>query len=323
MMTRVLGRSGIETSALGLGCWAIGGPYNDEQGRPVGWSRVDDEESVRAFHRALDLGVTLFDTAACYGCGHSEEVLGKALAGRRDEVLIATKFWHHFDPEAKRVTGPYKGPAEIKPALEASLRRLGTDRIDLYQFHQGNYPAEQAAPVRDTLEELVAEGKVRWYGWSTDDPDRARLFAQGPHCTAIQQRLSLFEGDPETLALCEQEDLASINRGPLAKGLLTGKFTHETTFPDDDVRAPGWDLKAGREAEWLDRLEKLRGVLTRDGRSLAQAALGWIWARSEVTIPIPGFKTVEQVEENVGAAEYGPLSAEQMAEIDAILKEAA
>jgi aryl-alcohol dehydrogenase-like predicted oxidoreductase len=315
ILTRQLGRSGLEVSALGLGCWAIGGPFWNEEGRPVGWGQVDDDESIRAIHHALDLGVTFFDTANVYGCGHSERILGIALAGRRDKVVIATKFGRVFNEETRKILGSDATPAHIRQACEASLRRLNTDYIDLYQFHLNDYDPAKANTVRDTLEDLVAAGKIRSYGWSTDYPDRARIFAEGPHCAAVQQRLNIFEGSEETLAVCEEFNLASINRGPLGRGLLTGKFTPDSKFPEDDLRR-NWDFSGGEQAAGLQKLQAIRDVLTRDGRTLAQAALGWLWARSKQTIPIPGFKTVAQIEENVGAMQFGPLSDEQMQEID-------
>lgn len=317
MLTRVLGRSGITVSALGMGCWAIGGPFWRGE-NPVGWGQVDDDESLRAVQRALDLGVTFFDTSDVYGCGHSERLLGKALAGKRSQVVIATKFGNVIDEQTRHVIGADASPDFIRQACEASLRRLQTDYIDLYQFHLGQHDPAQAVEVRETLEGLAAAGKIKAYGWSTDDPQRARVFAAGPHCSAIQQRLNIFEGNLETLAVCEQFNLASINRGPLAQGLLTGKFTSESQMPADDVRH-AWNLKEGNLALRLQKLDKLRAVLTAGGRTLAQAALGWIWARSPQTVPIPGFKTVRQVEENVGALARGPLSKEQMAEIEKLL----
>jgi aryl-alcohol dehydrogenase-like predicted oxidoreductase len=314
MFTRTLGRSNLTVSALGLGCWAIGGPFWRED-RPVGWGQVDDQQSIVAIQRALELGINFFDTSDVYGCGHSERILGQALRGRREDVIIATKFGNLFDESTRRITGFSGEPAHIRQACEASLRRLQTDYIDLYQFHIGNYDLERAGEVRETLEALVAAGKIRWYGWSTDDPVRAAFFAEGEHCVAIQQRFNLFEGNREVLAICEQHGLASINRGPLAQGLLTGKFTRDSQLPPDDVRS-GWDFQRGEQAQRLERLAALRELLTQDGRTLAQAALGWLWARSPVMIPIPGFKTVAQVEENVGALAWGPLSAEQMRAVD-------
>jgi aryl-alcohol dehydrogenase-like predicted oxidoreductase len=140
-----------------MGCWAIGGPFWRGE-TPHGWGDVDDEESIRAIHRALELGVTFFDTANVYGAGHSERVLARALKGRRADVVIATKLHSVFDEVTRKVSGADCSPAGIREACEASLRRLETDYIDLYQFHDGAYPADQAGPVRETLEELVAQG---------------------------------------------------------------------------------------------------------------------------------------------------------------------
>lgn len=313
MLTRVLGRSGIEVSGLGLGCWAIGGPFW-RGNQPVGWGQVDDNQSLAALTRALELGITFFDTSDVYGCGHSERILGQALAGRRNEVVIATKFGNVFDEQTRRITGASAAPDYIRRACEASLRRLRTEVIDLYQLHIGNLELRRVDEVLETLEQLVDEGKIRWYGWSTDDPERAAAFARGPHCAAIQQRFNLFEGNAETLAVCEQEGLASIARGPLAMGLLTGKFSADSILPEDDVRH-SWDLRGGEQARQLRVLAEVREVLTAAKRTLAQGALGWLWARSPVIIPIPGFKTVEQVEENAAALWFGPLDESQMADL--------
>lgn len=318
MFTRSLGRSGIVVSSMGLGCWAIGGPFWHDGW--VGYGNVDDNESIRAIHRALDLGVTFFDTADAYGCGRSERILGQALAGRRDRVVIATKFGYVPDEQNCQITGTDASPEYVRRACEASLRRLNTDVIDLYQFHIDDYDPVQSVEVREALEALVAEGKIRWYGWSTDDIEQANAFAAGPHCTAIQHALNIFVENEPILALCEKFNLASINRGPLSMGILTGKFKADSTFPENDIRHRlGWNFREGRLAERLQKLETIRQVLTSDGRTLAQAALGWLWARNDRTLPIPGFKTVAQVEENVGAARFGPLTAEQMTAIDALL----
>ena len=181
--TRALGRSGIEVSALGMGCWAIGGPFWEGE-TPHGWGKVDDNELMRAVQRAIDLGITFFDTANVYGAGHSERVLARALAGRRAEVVIATKFNAVFDESTRQVTGSDPSPAGIRKACADSLRRLDTDYIDLYQFHDNGFPVERAGPVRETLEALVQEGKIRAYGWSTDFPESAEFFAAGKavHC---------------------------------------------------------------------------------------------------------------------------------------------
>lgn len=323
-MQRFLGRSGIAVSAMGMGCWAIGGPFWSGN-EPRGWGEVDDKESIRAIHCALDHGITFFDTANVYGAGHSERVLGKALAGRRSEVIIATKFSSLFDETTRQVTGQSAQPADIRKACEDSLRRLNTEVIDLYQFHDNGYPPEKAEPVRDTLEKLTLEAKIRAYGWSTDFPDRAQVFARGEKCAAIQLQLNVLEDNAALLTLCERHNLAAINRGPLAMGLLTGKYSAETKTGIDDVRgerSPSWMkyFKNGKpDPEWLEKVQAVREILTGDGRTLAQGAIGWLWARSENTIPIPGFRTVAQVEENSRALELGPLSREQYNKIEEIM----
>ena len=321
-MGRSLGRSGIEVSDIGFGCWAIGGPVT-LNGRPDGWGEVDDDASVAALRRGLELGVTFFDTADVYGAGHSEQVLGRALAGHRDEVVIATKFGYTFDPGQRAITGEDTSPAYIYQACRASLRRLGTDRIDLYQLHVGDLPTVRAQEVAGTLDGLVADGLIRGYGWSTDDPQRAAAFARGGHPTAIQHELNVLADAPAMLAACDTFDLASINRGPLAMGLLTGKYGPGTRLPADDVRAaqPWVDYFAGgRPApRWLARLDAVREVLTGGGRTLAQGALCWLLARSPRAVPIPGIKTVGQAEQNAAALRLGPLPAAEMAEIARLL----
>ncbi|MGW3446485.1 aldo/keto reductase [Streptomyces sp. NPDC001076] len=317
--TRTLGRSGIRVSALGFGCWAIGGEWQDTTGQPLGWGKVDDEESVRAIHRALDLGVTFFDTADTYGTGHSERILGRALGKRRDEAVVATKWGNE---ETRTLTGHDDSPAHVRRALTGSLRRLGTDHVDLYQLHLSDADPARAAELRDVCEELVGEGLIRAYGWSTDDPDRAAVFAQGPHCTAVQHTLNVLQDAPQLLDTAEKFDLAAINRGPLAMGLLAGRRAGAEA---GDIRSrppawlPGFGDGTGADPEWVDRIEALREILTSDGRTLAQGALAWIWARSPRTVPIPGFRSVTQAEQNAGAIAKGPLTAGQMAEIDRLL----
>ncbi len=324
MFTRRFGNSNIEVSALGMGCYAIGGPFQVENGKHWGWSQVDDEESIRAIHAGLDMGVNLLDTAMAYGAGHSEVVIGKAIKGRRDKVILATKFGKVIEEENKRVLGSSIDPEDIRRTCEDSLRRFDTDYIDLFQWHESSGNVEDVPQLLEVLDGLVEAGKIRWYGWSTDDPERFRHMAESPHCMAVQHRIHVFEPPDRwkrMLALCDDFDLASIVRGPLMMGILTGKFNAETTFPEDDVRhSLGFDFKEGRLAELLKQVEGIRDVLTSDGRSMVQGALAWIWACSDRTIPIPGFKTVTQVKENAGAMEFGPLSEEQMRQIAETLK---
>lgn len=324
-MKRKLGRSNVECSALGMGCWAIGGPVWSGQ-QPLGWGEVDDGESMKAIHRALDMGISFFDTADVYGCGHSERVLARALGGERSKVLIASKFGNCFDENTRQVGWQDASPAYIRAACEASLRRLETDYIDLYQFHINAYELEKAAEVREILESLVQEGKIRFYAWSTDDPERARFFAAGDHCTAVQHKMNVLEDAALMIAACERENLASINRGPLGMGLLTGKYNKASKLADDDVRgvhSPEWMRyfhNGMPNSNLLEKLEAIREILTSSGRTLAQGAIAWLWGRSRQTIPIPGIRTPHQAEENAGALSAGPLTAENMTEIEEILQ---
>jgi aryl-alcohol dehydrogenase-like predicted oxidoreductase len=323
MMQRILGSSGALVSAMGMGCWAIGGPWT-MRAQQAGWGEVDDDESIRAIHRALEQGITFFDTAANYGCGHSERIVGRALAGRRDRIVIATKFGYRVDEETKRVEfyGDKVDSDEVVGRLrqdcEASLRRLGTDHVDLYQFHINDYSPAKAVAVRDALEGLVAEGKIHSYGWSTDHPEGARVFAEGEHCVAIQHDLNVIKDAPQILAVCDEFGLASINRSPLARGAITGKYTADSKFPLNDLR-----YRDNFRQQWLgptvEKLDALREILTSGGRTLAQGALAWIWARSPRTIPIPGIRNVAQATENARAMQFGPLSGSQMQEIERLL----
>jgi aryl-alcohol dehydrogenase-like predicted oxidoreductase len=321
--TRVLGRSGIEVSAIGMGCWAIGGPFFGADGEPYGWGEVDDDESVRTVHRALDLGVNFFDTASNYGAGHSERVLGRALAGRRDQVVIASKWGNTFD-ESHRLTVGVDGSVDyLVRCLDGILDRLDTDYLDLYQLHLGDLPVAEALAMVETLERLVAEGKIRAYGWSTDDPARAEAFAKaGTHCAVIQHDQSVLNDNVDMIAVCEAQQLASLARGPLAMGLLTGKYHGRTTaLADDDVRTLSpdwlpWFDKGVATPEWTARVDQLRAALTADGRTLAQGALGWLMARSPAIVSIPGARTPAQATENFATLEKGPLPADAMAEID-------
>jgi aryl-alcohol dehydrogenase-like predicted oxidoreductase len=312
-----------EIPAIGMGCWAIGGPFWFGT-QPLGWGDVDDNESVAAIHKAFDLGIKLFDTANIYGCGHSERVLGRALKGIREQVLVATKFGNTFDESTRQKTGQDASPEGIRRACDESLQRLDTNYIDLYQFHLNDYDPIQAVEVRETLEDLVVAGKIRSYGWSTDFPERAAVFAGGKHNVAVQHELSVFFDAPEMLQFCEQRGLASINRSPLAMGLLTGKFDASSRLNYDDVRGqqPVWLRyfdKGQARPEWLERLARNRKLLRSDGRTLTQGALAWIWARSPQAIPIPGFRTVKQVEENIAALRFGPLSQAAVQEIAGLL----
>ncbi len=323
MLKRTLGKSKLEVSALGMGCWAIGGPWTWAQPGaepfPAGWGNTDDEESIRAIHAALDMGVNFFDTAANYGAGHSEIILGRALKGRRAKVVIATKFGHIVNEKDKTVYGdPDQIIKNVRTDVENSLRRLQTDFIDIYQLHEGGYDPKLALELQVVLEELVSAGKVSWYGWSTDLVDNARAFANGAHCASIQFRLNAIFDNLEMRKVCADFDLAGINKDPLNKGVLTGKFNSTSSFPENDIRSRE-NFSNPHVVKRLKIVDEIRDILTSNGRTMAQGALAYIWALDERMVPIPGFKSIKQVTENAGAMEFGPLTDLQVKEVQAIV----
>ena len=315
MEKRTLGRSGIEVTALGLGCMRISGPSQFIDGTKGEWSGIPDTKGkIRCLHTAMDKGVTLFDTSMAYGCGENEETLGKAFSDRRDKVIIATKFGNLMDEASRtlmrRKGGPFLAKAGTFPdwirwSCEQSLRRLRTDYIDLYQCHAGM--ADNGEEMMETLERLVQEGKIRWYGWSTDDADRVRTFAQGEHCAAAELALNVLRSTNEALEVCEESNLAALIRSPLGGGLLAKS--------EQDIKQTEANIEKMKE------LDAIREILTSEGRSVVQGAICWLWARSDVTVPIPGFRTMEQLEGLCGALQFGPLTQEQMAEIETIQNE--
>ncbi len=327
-MTRLLGKSGISVSAVGMGCWPIGG-YFTFCGKMDSYGAVDDRESKFAITHALDARCNFFDTSDVYGTGHSEEILGEALKGRRCEAVIATKFGYIFDPVKRDVPGDYDvSEAYIRKACEASLRRLQTDYIDLYQLHVYEIKKEEIDPLTETLDKLKKEGKIREYGWSTGMPDLAGLFAGKSDGACLQFGFNIFKNsaeEKEMIALCEKFRYSGIINSPLAMGLLSGKFTRGSAVGPDDVRGSGYDwvpyFENGRpKEEFLKKLDAIREILTSEGRSLVQGAIAWIWAQSGSLIPITGFKSARQAEENTNAMKFGPLTKAQLDQIDTILR---
>ncbi len=329
MKNRILGRSGIEVSPMGLGGLPIGGmfwrtdydsvPWQTDRSKPFpgGWGPVDDDESIRAIRAGLDLGVNLIDTSSSYGCGHSERIIGEAIAGRRHDVVISTKFGNEIGEEKKVYIGHDVRPDSIRASCEGSLRRLNRETIDVFLLHWSGYDGDPE-PIVEVLEDLVTAGKIRTYGWSNNEVDKMEGFTVHENFSVVEFPHSVFQRTPAMLALCETQDIGALIRSPLGMGLLTGKFNADTTFPEDDIRR-GWNMREGRMAELLKAVEGIRDVLTSGGRTLAQGALAWIWAQSDRAVPIPGFKTVAQVTENAKAMEIGPLSAAQVEEIERLL----
>lgn len=313
---------GTEIPALGLGCWAIGGPWT-AGGLQAGWGEVDDAVSVRAIHAGVDAGIRFFDTAQTYGAGHSEAILGEALAGKPD-VRVGTKVGYAIDTAKRQMTGLDTSQSAIVASVEASLTRLRRDRIDLVHLHANALAIDEAERVFDTLDSLRKAGKIGAFGWSTDFPDRAAAFAKREGFVSVQHALNVFFRADALLPVIEGEGLLSINRSPLAMGLLGGKYDGASTMAKSDIRSNTVDwlayFKGGKVApDYAVQLAAVRDSLCSDGRSLVQGALCWIWGRSDRTLPIPGFRTVAQVQDLAGALEKGPLAPEIMAQIEAVI----
>jgi len=316
MKKRILGKSGIEVTALGLGTARLSGKgWKGIKGNVIDFGPVDDKESIETLRLSIDMGINVFDTSVIYGAGHNERLVGKAIEGKRDKAVIVSKAGWYIDEEKRTIEKPIidNDPRDVKKLCEDSLRRLRTDYIDVYLFHTSykddKIDLEKAAQVRDCMEELVNEGKIRWHGWSTDWPHQLEVFMKGKHCVCTEMDLNIFDGNEETLKLCEDNNLASLNRRILAGGALTSKPRPE-----------------GKKNQYLDekdekKFEAIKEIITSDGRSVVQGAIGWLWSRSEVNIPIAGFRTKEQALDCIGALEYGPLTLEQMEEIEKIKNE--
>lgn len=312
---------GNDIAPLGMGCWAIGGAfYSGEQ--PLGFANVDDETSTRTIHAALEAGVRLFDTAAVYGAGHSERLLGTALKGR--DALIISKLGTSFDEQLKQVLGDDVDRANVETAIDASRRRLQRDHIDIMLLHLNALSVERAKPLFEQMEQARLSGKIRAYGWSTDFPASAAAMAKMRGFIGVEHAMNVFVDVPTMQATVEQNRLMAFIRSPLAMGVLTGKFDDASTITRDDVRAVNSDrrdyFRDGKvAAKYLDSLGIIRELLQTGGRTLSQGALGWVMAKSDRNIPLPGAKTVEQIQDNAGAIGFGPLPVGVMGEIEALI----
>lgn len=299
MKYRTLGRTGLRVSELGFGAWAIGG-------NSYGTTR--DEESLEALASAWEHGVNFFDTADVYGNGHSEELIGKFLEGKRDSSVIATKAgWDFYHGGIKKnFDSDY-----IRFACDESLRRLRTDRIDLYQFHNPKLEQIEAGEIFEILDELKRAGKIRFYGVSIYTPPEARAVIRSGRADTVQLIFNLIDQRPvpEVFSRAKENQIGVIVREPFACGILTGKYTAESTFPKNDHRNR-WDRT--RMANELKKIDRLKSLLPSDRLSLAQAALEFILSFEEVGGVIPGAKTRAQVLENVRASENPCLRIEEI-----------
>jgi aryl-alcohol dehydrogenase-like predicted oxidoreductase len=295
---------------LGLGTWAIGGRWT-AGGQAAGWGETDDDVSRAGIRAGVAAGVRLFDTAQAYGAGHAERLLGEALAAH-PEVRIVTKVGFIVNEEARVLERAITGPDEVEASLEASRRRLRRDRIDIVLLHLNSLPLDEAAPIFDRLEALRARGWIGHFGWSTDFPDRLAAMAGQAGFAAVEHTMNVFFAADGIGAEIARHGVLPLIRSPLAMGLLGGRYKMGHRFADDDVRSRTMDwmdyFKEGTvTADHAAMLDLLRGLLTAGGRSPAQGALSWLWARNPRVVPLPGFRTVEQVEDLCGAMGQGPL----------------
>ena len=311
MQRRSLGESGLEVSSLALGTWAMSGHV------PT-WGHVDDRESIDAIHQALDCGINLIDTAPIYGMGHSEEIVGKAIQGRRDQVVLATKCGLLFPKSEDALPPRCLSRESILRECEDSLRRLRTEVIDLYQCHWPD-PETPLQETMDALATLWEQGKIRAVGisnFSCEQITAARQF--GPiHCAQPPFSMLHLRAEEDLLPYCIEHHIGVLSYSPLAKGLLTGRFNTKSRF--EDIRASDPEFIGTRFQRNLRVVEELGKIAAGYGKTVAQLALNWTAGFPGVTAPIVGVKRPSQVLENVGAVGWS-LTEEDRARIGVILR---
>jgi aryl-alcohol dehydrogenase-like predicted oxidoreductase len=306
--TRTLGRPGLTVSAEGLGCMGMSFAY----GTP------DHDEATATIHRALELGVTFFDTADMYGFGHNEELVGKALAGRRGDVVVATKFGIYLDGDAPGGRGVRGDGAYVRQACDASLARLGFDHIDLYYQHR----PDTSVPIEETvgaMAELVAAGKVRHLGLSEASADTVRRAAAVHPITALQSEWSLFSRDieDEIVPACREHGIGLVPYSPLGRGLLTGAVTSLDELQGDDFRRSLPRFQGDNLERNLELVAVVRDIAAAKGCTPGQVALAWLLAHGDDVVPIPGTKRRTYLEDNIGAVDVD-LTVDDLARLDGL-----
>lgn len=308
MQERTLGRTGPTVSAIGLGCMGMSDFYGDR----------DDAESIATVHRALDLGVTLLDTADMYGPYTNEQLVGRAIRDRRHTVFLATKFGIVRDPANPAKRGINGRPEYVRASVEGSLARLGVDHIDLYYQHR----IDRSTPIEETmgaLADLVAAGKIRYIGLSEASPATLERACAVHQVTALQSEYSLWSREPEqdVLAACRRLGVGFVAYSPLGRGFLTGAFRTPDDFAADDYRRHSPRFQGENFARNLELVARVTDIAARIGCTPGQLALAWVLAQGNDIVPIPGTKRRTWLDENVAAASI-TLTASQLAELEAV-----
>jgi aryl-alcohol dehydrogenase-like predicted oxidoreductase len=317
MQQRELGRSGLQVSAIGLGLMGMSEFYGPG----------DEQESIATIHRAIELGVTFLDTADMYGSGANEELVGRAIAalppGRREQVVLATKFGNVRDPDDPAKRGVNGRPEYVHQAIDASLRRLGLDHVDLYYQHR----VDPDTPIEETvgaMAELVRQGKVRYLGLSEASPETIRRAAAVHPIAALQTEYSLWTRDPEAeiLPTVRELGIGFVAYSPLGRGFLSGAIRSIDDLAPDDFRRQNPRFQGENFQRNLELVRVIEDMAGEKGCTPAQLALAWILAQGEDIVPIPGTKRRERLEENVGALEV-ELTPEDVRRIDEAMPQVA
>ena len=313
MKTRKLGRGGPEVSAIGLGCMGMAAFYGQAS---------DEAQATAVIHRALDLGVTFLDTAEMYGPHTNEIQVGKALADRRDRAFVATKFGIGYNAERTALTVD-GSPANVRRAIEGSLKRLGMDHVDLYYLHRvdANTPIEETVGA---MGELVKEGKVRFLGLSEASPETLRRGHAEHPITALQTEYSLWSREPEEelFATCDELGIGFVPYSPLGRGFLSGEIKSVDDLAADDFRRSNPRFQGENFQKNIDLVHAVAAIAADKGVTAAQLALAWVLAQSETLVPIPGTRRIRTLEENATAADL-VLTPDDLARIEAVFPKGA